>query len=642
MFFRALQAFVSALVALLLFLAPAVLFAAFFALLLAVSARADDGVASAGGSNGLPTMPRAIPGLVFWLDAADSSTITQSSGSISAWLDKAGGLSVAQATGTYQPSVATGAAPSGLNGVTFSASAKTGLATTAKITLPTSITVFVAGSFSNTGANTGGFFMEQSTVYSNPGFHVESDNGQSFVHRGSNLWYSAGRTDFGANNRPTIYDWNISSAGQFSYISGGLMPNGALTGTYAAVGESNITDYLYVGARAGGGTGGSLWTSGTAYEVLIYKGSLSAAQSQAVRNYLGNKWGVYTPSLAQMSYTVANVVDSSDGPTFNSGLYQGTYIRNSVHSEAIYSTTATSLTLDSWDNGAYDSWPTLTTFGVYVNGTYNQTLSDAVHGVNHLSATLPAGAKTVAVTQGGVQSASASYPPITGNYVIGISFNAPAKQLFPTGEGNLVIYGDSICMGQAATPINENSWVELVRAGWTHGTVGATCWGWRSLYQDYYYNSSSISTLALSIESMNPTIVWIAIGTNDFGLNNAADGSSPPVPSSWTPTAFGTQYAALLDRLHTDMPTVPIFAQSPIVRTDAYGAANANYSGYHLTDFRSAIQSAATARSSFVTYVDGTTLLSSGGLSADGLHPSTTGHSTYASNVLNTWLPTLP
>lgn len=596
-----------------------------FALAL-LPAYSDDGVGGAGGSNGLPVMPRAIPGLVFWLDASDAASITQSSGNVSAWLDKAGGLSAvssgSDSYGTRLPTVAAGAAPSGLNGVTFNGVSN--VMQVASITLPTSITVFVAGSFANT-SGTHGFFMEQGSTYSVPGFHVETDTGVSLINRGGTRWNPAGRNDWGANNRPSLYDWNISSAGQSAYINGGLMPTGAVTNSYP--GESNVSAALNIGGRDNGvGTFPTLYTSGTVYEILIYKASLSAANAAAVRTYLGNKWGVYAPTLAQMSYSVANAFET------DTGTYAGTFVRNSTHAEAIYSTTATSLTLDSWDNGAYavTAWQPLTTFGVYVNGSYNQTLSDSASGVNHLTATLPAGAKTVAITQGGVQSASTSYPPIVGTYVIGISFNAPVKQLFPTAPRNLVIYGDSICMGEDARPINQVSWVQLVRAGWSNSTVGSTCWGYRSLWQDTTY--TTIATLVASIQSMNPTHVWLAIGTNDYGLT---DGSH--IPDSWTPTTFQTQYTNLLEALYTAMPTVPVYAQTPVVRS----VETANHAGFTCPQFRTAIANAVTAANAaegttFATLVDGTatSFMPSSGLSADGIHPSTTGHAAIAAGVL--------
>ena len=55
-------------------------------------------------SRGLIGFPPAIQGLQLWLDAADTTTITQSSGSVSQWNDKSGnGNDVTQGTADNQP-----------------------------------------------------------------------------------------------------------------------------------------------------------------------------------------------------------------------------------------------------------------------------------------------------------------------------------------------------------------------------------------------------------------------------------------------------------------------------------------------------------------------------------------------------------
>ena len=51
-----------------------------------------------------PFTPASISGLALWLDAADTATITQSSGLVSQWNDKSGNARHAtQATGANQP-----------------------------------------------------------------------------------------------------------------------------------------------------------------------------------------------------------------------------------------------------------------------------------------------------------------------------------------------------------------------------------------------------------------------------------------------------------------------------------------------------------------------------------------------------------
>ena len=61
-----------------------------------------------GLTSGSALSPADIAGLTLWLDASDTSTITESGGSVSQWDDKSGnGYHVAQATAARQPTTGT-------------------------------------------------------------------------------------------------------------------------------------------------------------------------------------------------------------------------------------------------------------------------------------------------------------------------------------------------------------------------------------------------------------------------------------------------------------------------------------------------------------------------------------------------------
>src|SRR6185369_1627561 len=105
-------------------------------------------------------------------------------------------------------------------------------------------------------------------------------------------------------------------------------------------------------------------------------------------------------------------------------------------------------------------------------------------------------------------------------------------------------------------------------------------WGFRSLFDDA--NTSGLRNAFVSrIASYAPATIWIAIGTNDYGLNK------------WTPANFGTAYAATLDGLHAALPSARIICQTPIVRS----VETANGFGNTLSDYRSQISTACNARS---------------------------------------------
>jgi lysophospholipase L1-like esterase len=114
-------------------------------------------------------------------------------------------------------------------------------------------------------------------------------------------------------------------------------------------------------------------------------------------------------------------------------------------------------------------------------------------------------------------------------------------------------------------------------------------------------------------------IIWLAIGTNDYGLNK------------WSAANFGYAYAALLDALHVRFPTATIYTQTPIQRT----VETANTFGDTLPNYRTQITTAQAARAAWCTLVVGTgaTWPQAPGDLDDGVHPTDAGHLKYANSV---------
>lgn len=129
-----------------------------------------------------------------------------------------------------------------------------------------------------------------------------------------------------------------------------------------------------------------------------------------------------------------------------------------------------------------------------------------------------------------------------------------------------------------------------------------------------------MQTLVAFIVAANPKYIWLAIGTNDYGLN------------AQSAAAFGAKYAQLLDALHSALPNIPIYAQTPLVRSNE----SANNFGNTTGDYRTAIGTAVSGRG-WATLVDGTTILTTNDL-ADGVHPHLAGHLKYA-RFVNKFLP---
>jgi lysophospholipase L1-like esterase len=130
-------------------------------------------------------------------------------------------------------------------------------------------------------------------------------------------------------------------------------------------------------------------------------------------------------------------------------------------------------------------------------------------------------------------------------------------------------------------------------------------------------DASARSAFVSVVSAYSPSILWIAIGTNDYGLNK------------WSAASFGTAYAALLDALNSALPDLFIYCQTPIVRANEA----ANGSGSKLGDYRTQIATAVSTRTAYAKLIDGTAILTTDDL-ADGVHPTTAGHATYAAAVI--------
>jgi lysophospholipase L1-like esterase len=290
---------------------------------------------------------------------------------------------------------------------------------------------------------------------------------------------------------------------------------------------------------------------------------------------------------------------------------EGSLYMGSPFARAIFTTTSRKIVVHASETGIFTRFPTYCACGLVINGVYTATFVFRAAGANNFIYPLPDGTNTVEVVTG-VQSSLDEVLPASGISLVSVRLDDTPAQTFPAPTRRGVIYGDSIAVGGNATTPTSQSWAMLVRAGYTGGAVALEAWGFRSLYQDY--STIGISELVAKLLTSNPTWVWLAIGTNDFGLGH------------WSAASFGTQYAALLDALHAASPTLSIFAQTPLIRSPDSTTG----------DFRIQIATAQSTRSTFVTLVDGTVILSSGDL-ADGVHPTTAGHAmiaTYVSAIL--------
>lgn len=373
-----------------------------------------------------------------------------------------------------------------------------------------------------------------------------------------------------------------------------------LTNSGSASGTGNFGNYaLYLGKR--GGT--TLPFNGRVYGLIIRAATTTTTEIEGVENWLANKQGITLP-------TALNITSFSDTGTTES---TANYIRTSPFAQAHFTTTATSIEVEAYSD-IYSSFSGLAHIGIWENGAYKGYIAFTADGSKTTTFTgLTAGSKTVTLVNGPQSKPSSS---VIGSFVKSIKADdASIVQTFPTATNRILVYGDSISVGAFATIPMQSAWDLDVRAAYYTDSLAVEAYGYRSLYDDCV-DATARSAFVSKLSAYSPSIIWLAIGTNDYGLNK------------WSAASFGTAYAALLDDIHTALPSAAIYCQSPIVRTTE----TANGSGSTLGDYRTQISNAASARSGYCTYCDGSAYMLTSDLT-DGVHPNTTGHGKYATAV---------
>lgn len=419
---------------------------------------------------------------------------------------------------------------------------------------------------------------------------------------------------FHASNRYFGLYSNVANV-DAGYINGQLMRvnpyiqsgNLALAGNK---GYRNGIEDLGIISAFGGAMTRSIWIGGVNNGTLAdgYVGNIQALaiwdsvltpyQIAIMKIAMGNL-AYYSPGLSYSAVFAPSDLHENGYSAQQSGYYDC-----SEEAFAKFTTDATALAVDI-NSTLYTSYPVVADINVRVDGADYAILAANQLGAQKLYTALPVGSKTVTLTSGAQSKPSGS---VIGTYLVGIQANAPVTVVAPSPSGRLLIYGDSITGGSNATRPSRDNWAMLLRN--FRGNVMLEAWGFRSLYDDI--NTAPLrAAFVARLASHNPSIIWLAIGTNDYGLNK------------WSATAFGTGLAATLDDLHAASPSTAIRCQSPITRTTE----TANGSGSTLGDYRTQISNAASARSSYCTYVDGTAW--SIALDTDGLHPTTAGHNSY-------------
>lgn len=231
--------------------------------------------------------PQSIPGLVVWLDAADSNAVTQSGGAVSYWRDKSPlGIDVSQNTGAAQPTYESNV-QNGLPALRFTTSQM--MRSTSNFTVDKAQTWFISFKALTT---TNYIFVEQgpNTNTSDGQFIYGGNNSLMYMKRGgatrfiddpagrgtspftSNVWYVCGLVTSNINTASTDVYWSINGVPRTCAISG------TITGT--------ATNQLYINNTS------RVPASNYTGEIIIYNQALPSNQVRQVERYLAQKWGV--------------------------------------------------------------------------------------------------------------------------------------------------------------------------------------------------------------------------------------------------------------------------------------------------------------------------------------------------------------
>ncbi len=238
-----------------------------------------------------PFYPMEIPNCQLWLDGADNSTFTFSSGNnIATWLDKSGNNRTATATGTITnlgningrsctnwtqtTNVAGGGVATyfrGLNNISITGS---------------TMTVFAVFQMNSTS-------QEDSRVVSlglSSALDSTNANYTAALTRSSSTTFRAIRNGVGSTTTfSSVADIPVVATSQFDGTNHTLYVNGITHASVASTTSFNITTYVIGNSMA---QLNSVWFNGTIGEVLIFNTSLNLSDRQRIEGYLADKWGL--------------------------------------------------------------------------------------------------------------------------------------------------------------------------------------------------------------------------------------------------------------------------------------------------------------------------------------------------------------
>jgi len=239
-------------------------------------------------------------GLVMWMDAADDTTFSYSSGtSVSQWRDKSGNNShVSQATSANQPSRST--TQNSRKIVTFDGT-NDSLSTSISLDLSVTHTIFAIAS-QTTGTEDAGLVSINNSLNNGLTLH----NGSTYYsYYGDGSKYATSSITTSTTYIFTKVFKGTSSTTRQVYL------NGTSATTTGVIANSDASGVIRLGQQ-------STYLNGKIAEVIIFNRELTATELKQVHTYLGQKWGI--------SNTDRSIVDLSNNN--NNGLFGNATVAN--------------------------------------------------------------------------------------------------------------------------------------------------------------------------------------------------------------------------------------------------------------------------------------------------------------------------
>jgi hypothetical protein len=242
---------------------------------------------------------------VLWLDASDTSTISETAGAVDTWSDKSGnGNDVTEATGSYQPT--TGASTlNGLNVIDFPSSSLGN----ASFAVSQPFTVFLVSE--PDGNHNSSFLFDEINLTTRVTMNHISGINTVRIDAGTTL--DSGVVLSAAT--ATLYRATFNSTSSSIFVDGSSV----------ASGDAGTND-LDSGIRIGSGWNKNNGYPGAIAEIIFVNGTLSAQQISDTEAYLADKWGLTPPPFSPLDLSPAVWLDASDTGTIT--LASGSSVSN--------------------------------------------------------------------------------------------------------------------------------------------------------------------------------------------------------------------------------------------------------------------------------------------------------------------------